>query len=384
MHNNTVSVGSDHAGFQLKREITSYLTTLGYIIIEHGCTADQNCVDYLDYAVKVSEDIIDKRSAYGILICGTGSGMSIVANRFKEVRAVLCNNVEIAKLAREHNDANVLCLGARLTATDLAKDIVIKFLETEFSKEPRHRKRVNKLNYINEKTYNENEISKFAQIADEWWNENGKLKLLHMMNPIRGSYIIEKTQELKQYDLTTISLLDVGCGGGILSEMMARIGINTTGIDICEENIKIAQSHAAKMGLSIEYVHTSIEQFDNSRKYDVILLMEIVEHVDNLELFISKTLEFLKPEGLIFVSTINRTIKSFCLAIAGAEYILNWLPRGTHNWKKFLKPSEIVNFFREDNIMLQDIIGMKYNIIKNEWCLTENIDINYIVCGQRK
>jgi 2-polyprenyl-6-hydroxyphenyl methylase / 3-demethylubiquinone-9 3-methyltransferase len=384
VYNETVSVGSDHAGFQLKLEIVSYLTAIGYTVIEHGCTADQKCVDYLDYAVKVSEDIVKKKSSYGILICGSGSGMSIVANRFQEVRAVLCNNVEIAKLAREHNDANILCLGARLTAADLAKDIVIKFLETEFSKEPRHKKRVNKLNYVNEKTYNENEILKFAKIADEWWNENGKFKLLHMMNPVRGSYVIEKIKELKQRDLKTISLLDIGCGGGILSEMMARIGINTAGIDICEQNIKIAQSHAEKMGLSIKYTHTSIEQFNNNKKYDVILLMEIVEHVDNLEFFINKTLEFLKPEGLIFISTINRTIKSFLLAIAGAEYILNWLPKGTHNWKKFLKPSEIAGFLRNNNIILQDIIGIEYSIIKNEWTLTKNIDINYIICGQHK
>ncbi|OEY86647.1 multifunctional ribose 5-phosphate isomerase B/3-demethylubiquinone-9 3-methyltransferase/2-octaprenyl-6-hydroxy phenol methylase [Wolbachia pipientis] len=381
-HTTIVSIASDHAGFELKSEIVPYLRALGYAVIEHGCTADQECVDYTDYAIKVLADIANKKAAYGILICGTGLGMNIAANRLKAVRAVSCNNIEIAKLAREHNNANVLCLGARLIATELARDIVINFLETEFSQEPRHTKRVNKLNDINEKTYNESEISKFAKIADDWWNQNGKFKMLHMINPIRGSYIIEKIKEFKQCDLKEILLLDVGCGGGILSEMTTRVGINTVGIDICEKNIKIAQSHAEKMGLNIEYIHTSIEQFNDNKKYDIILLMEIVEHVDNLDFFVSRTLELLKPEGLVFISTINRTIKSFLLAIIGAEYILNWVPRGTHNWKKFLKPSEIANLFRQNNIMLQDMVGMEYNVIKNEWKLTKNVDVNYIICGQ--
>ncbi len=383
-----ISIASDHAGYELKSEIKSYLETLGYKVLDRGCTAEQKCVDYPDYAVKIAEDIINKKADYGILICGTGLGMSIVANRFEGIHAVLCNSVEITKLAREHGNANVLCLGARFTASGLAKDIVKQFLETEFSKESRHKKRLDKLSNIASfskrkkvQTYNGDEVSKFAKMVGEWWDENGKFKPLHMMNPVRVSYIIEKIKELKKCDLKKLSLLDVGCGGGILSESIARVGINVLGIDVCEENIKVAQSHAKKVGLNIEYTHTSIEELSNNKKYDVVLLMEVVEHVDNLELFIKKAIELLKPEGLIFISTINRTFKSFFLAIIGAEYILNWLPKGTHDWNKFLKPSEIANHLREGNVTLQDMAGMEYNIIKSEWNLTKGVDVNYILCG---
>lgn len=383
-----ISIASDHAGYELKSEIKLYLETLGYAVIDRGCTAKQKSVDYPDYAVKVVEDITNKKANYGILICGTGLGMSTVVNRFEGIYAALCNSVEIAKLAREHGNANVLCLGAGFTTSGLAKDIVKQFLETEFSKESRHKKRLDKLSNITSsskkkktQTYNEDEVSKFAKMAGEWWNENGKFKPLHMMNPVRASYIVEKIKELKKCDLKELSLLDVGCGGGILSESMARVGINVVGIDVCKENIKVAQSHAKKVGLNIEYTHTSIEELKNDKKYDVVLLMEVVEHVDNLGFFMKKAIELLKPEGLIFVSTINRTIKSFCLAIIGAEYILNWLPKGTHNWNKFLKPSEIANYLRENNVTLQNMAGMEYNVIKREWNLTKDVDVNYILCG---
>ncbi len=382
---NIISIASDHAGYELKSEIKPYLKTLGYTVTDHGCTAEQKSVDYPDYAIKVVKDIINRKADYGILICGTGLGMSTVANRFEGIYAALCDSVEITKLAREHGNANVLCLGAGFTNNELAKDIVKQFLETEFSKESRHKKRLDKLSNISRKkntqTYNEDEVSKFAKIASEWWNEDGKFKLLHMMNPVRGSYIIEKIKEFKKCDLNEISLLDVGCGGGILSESMARIGINVVGIDMCEENIKAAQSYTKKVGSNIEYIHTSIEELSNSKKYDVVLLMEVVEHVNNLEFFMKKAVELLKPEGLIFISTINRNIKSFCFAIIGAEYILNWLPKGTHNWNKFLKPSEIANHLRENNVTLQSMTGMTYNVIKREWNLTQDVSINYILCG---
>ncbi|MGL9733125.1 MAG: bifunctional 2-polyprenyl-6-hydroxyphenol methylase/3-demethylubiquinol 3-O-methyltransferase UbiG [Wolbachia sp.] len=383
-----ISIASDHAGYELKSEIKFYLETLNYKVIDHGCTAEQKSVDYPDYAVQVVNDIINKKANYGILICGTGLGMSTVANRFEGIYAALCNSVEIAKLAREHGNANILCLGAEFIAIGLAKDTVKQFLETEFSKESRHKKRLDKISNtasFNKKkktqTYNKDEVLKFAKMAGEWWDENGKFKTLHMISPVRGSYIIEKIKELKKCDLKKLSLLDIGCGGGILSESMARVGINVVGIDVCEENIKVAQLHTKKVGLNIEYTHTSIEELKNDKKYDVILLMEVLEHVDNLEFFIKKAIELLKPEGLIFISTINRTIKSFFLAIIGAEYILNWLPKGTHNWNKFLKPSEIANYLRENNITLQNMNGIEYNVIKHEWNLTKDVDVNYILCG---
>ncbi|WP_341808409.1 bifunctional 2-polyprenyl-6-hydroxyphenol methylase/3-demethylubiquinol 3-O-methyltransferase UbiG [Wolbachia endosymbiont (group E) of Neria commutata] len=384
-----VSISSDHAGFELKSAIKSYLEVLDYVVLDHGCHSKKKYVDYPDYVTNVTKDVVNKKADYGILICGTGSGMGIAANRFEEIRAVLCYNVEIAKLAREHNDANVLCLGARFTDNELAKEIVKQFLETKFSKESRHKERINKLNNISYpdkkkgmKTYNEDEISKFAKIASEWWNENGKFKPLHMINPVRVSYIIGKIKELKECDLKEISILDVGCGGGILSESMARVGINVTGVDVCEENIKVAELHAKKVGLNIEYIHTSIEELNNNKRYDIILLMEVVEHVDNLEFFMKRSIELLKPGGLIFLSTINRTMKSFLLAIVGAEYILNWLPKGTHNWNKFMKPSEIANHLKENNVSLYNMAGMEYSVIKNEWKLTKGVNANYILCGK--
>lgn len=378
-----ISIASDHAGFMLKEEIIPYLKELEYEVIDHGCTSEQKSVDYLDYADKVAQDIIDKKSCYGILICGTGAGMATVANRFGEVRAVVCSNVEVTRLAREHNDANIVCLGARFTETELAKQIVKQFLDTSFSGEIRHKERLKKLNNIVSRrvsTCNKDEISKFARIAHEWWNENGKFKPLHMINPIRVTYIVDK---IKQYKLKhTLSVLDVGCGGGILSESMARMGLNVVGIDPCQENIQVAQLHAEKVELDIKYVCTSIEKMSDNKKYDIILLMEVIEHVDDLKFFINKTLRLLKPGGIIFISTINRTIKAFLFAIIGAEYVLRWLPRGTHNWKKFIKPSEIASFLRENNVLLQDMKGIEYSITKCQWQLTENVDVNYIMCAR--
>ncbi|MDG7056003.1 MAG: bifunctional 2-polyprenyl-6-hydroxyphenol methylase/3-demethylubiquinol 3-O-methyltransferase UbiG [Wolbachia endosymbiont of Meromenopon meropis] len=382
-----ISIASDHAGYELKSRIDLYLKTLNYQVIDHGCIAKQKSVDYPDYAIKVVKDITSKRANYGILICGTGLGMSIVANRFERIYAALCNSVEIARLAREHGNANILCLGAEFTTFELAQDIIKQFIKTEFSKEIRHQKRLDKLSNITsankkkKQTYNESEILKFTKMADGWWNENGKCKQLQMINYVRVPYIINKIKELKKCDLKKLSLLDIGCGGGILSESMARIGITVSGIDICKKNIEVAQSHAEKIGLSIEYIHTSIEDLSNDKKYDIILLMEVVEHVDNLEFFIKKAVELLKPDGLMFVSTINRTIKSFCFAIIGAEYILNWLPRGTHNWNKFLKPSEIANHLRENNIILENVSGIEYSVMRREWHLTKNVNVNYILCG---
>ncbi|UWI83187.1 bifunctional 2-polyprenyl-6-hydroxyphenol methylase/3-demethylubiquinol 3-O-methyltransferase UbiG [Wolbachia endosymbiont of Howardula sp.] len=382
-----ISMTSDHAGYILKSEIKHYLKNIGnYQVIDHGCDNQDDPVDYPDYAVKVVEDIRRKKSSYGILICGTGLGMSIAANRFTDIHAVVCHSCELAQLAREHSNANILCLGARMISQDLAISIVKQFLETNFSKDHRHQIRLDKLNHMhsifNKKiTSNEKEISKFTKMANEWWNENGTFKSLHMINPIRISYIIKKITEIKKCDLKNITLLDVGCGGGLLSESMARLGMHVSGIDTCKENIQIAQEHAQKVGLDIEYLHTSIEMLNDNKKYDIILLMEVVEHVDNVEFFIKRAISCLKQEGIIFLSTINRTIKSFLLAILGAEYILKWIPRGTHNWNKFLQPSEITQYFRENDVVIYNMAGIEYNILKNQWHITNNIDVNYILCG---
>ncbi len=232
------------------------------------------------------------------------------------------------------------------------------------------------------KTINYQEISKFSQYADQWWDEDGKFKPLHIINPVRVSYITKQIKAKVNKDLSSMSVLDIGCGGGILSESIARIGAKVLGIDVCEENILAAQLHAKKVGLAqIEYKCTSIEELEKKNKYDVILCMEVIEHVDNLAFFMEKSVHLLKPGGLIFISTLNRTIKSFVFAIIGAEYILKWLPKGTHSWNKFVKPSEVAKYLRENSITVEDVKGIKYNIVNNQWQLTDNLSVNYILTG---
>lgn len=234
----------------------------------------------------------------------------------------------------------------------------------------------------NMKTVNYQEISKFSQYADQWWNEDGKFKPLHVINPIRVSYITGCIKAKINKDLSSILVLDIGCGGGILSESIARIGVKVSGIDVSQENIHAAQLHAKKVGLEqIEYKCASVEELEKENKYDVILCMEVIEHVDNLAFFVEKSVHLLKPGGLIFISTLNRTIKSFVFAIIGAEYVLKWLPKGTHSWNKFVKPAEIAEHLRKDDVAIEDIKGIKYSIINNQWQLTDDISINYILTG---
>ncbi len=232
------------------------------------------------------------------------------------------------------------------------------------------------------KTINHQEISKFSQLADQWWDEDGKFKPLHMMNPIRVSYITKHIKAKINQDLSSISILDIGCGGGILSESMARVGAKVFGIDACEENILAAQLHAKKVGLErIEYKCTSVEELEEEKKYDVILCMEVIEHVDNLTFFVDRSMRLLKSGGLIFISTLNRTAKSFIFAIVGAEYILKWLPKGTHSWSKFVQPAEIAKYLRENSVTIEDMKGMKYSIIDHQWQLTDDLSVNYILTG---
>ena len=196
-------------------------------------------------------------------------------------------------------------------------------------------------------TINKEEIQKFSKIADEWWNANGKFKPLHVFNPIRIKYIKEKCISYfklrgnEPRPLSSLEILDIGCGGGLISEPMTRLGGKVTGIDASEKNILIAQHHAKKSGLKIKYVNSSPEKKDLKKKFDVILNLEVVEHVDNLNLFLKSSGEMLNKNGIMFIATLNRTFESYIKAIIGAEYILRWLPIGTHEWNKFLKPSEI-------------------------------------------
>ena len=232
-------------------------------------------------------------------------------------------------------------------------------------------------------TVNKKEIEKFSKMAEEWWDVEGKFKPLHKFNPIRIKYIKEsvienfKLQNNEKLPLNGINLLDIGCGGGLLSEPMCRLGATVTGIDASAKNIEIAKIHAKKNNLNINYVCTSPEKIQKE-KFDVILNMEIVEHVENVDLFLNSSSSLLKKDGLMFVATINKTLKSYLFAIVGAEYILRWLPIGTHEWEKFIKPDDLKNILSKFNMKMIKTDGVKFNPILDKWNLSKDTSINYI------
>ena len=238
-------------------------------------------------------------------------------------------------------------------------------------------------------TINKEEIQKFSNLADEWWDVEGKFKPLHMFNPIRIQYITNMIQDhfkLKNKNtnlLQGLRLLDIGCGGGLISEPMARLGGIVTGIDASEKNIKIAKNHSERSNLKIEYLHKSPEQLNEKEKYDIILNLEIVEHVENVNLYIQSCFKLLKQNGLMFTATLNRTFTSYIKAIIGAEYILRWLPIGTHNWNKFIKPEELEKILNLEKFKTLDVRGLEYNPLLKKWKRSNNLSVNYIICSTK-
>ena len=233
------------------------------------------------------------------------------------------------------------------------------------------------------KSVNKKEIEKFSKIAEEWWNPSGKFKPLHKFNPIRISYIknnIIKTFQLKNNNkpLKKIKILDVGCGGGLLSEPMSRLGAKVVGIDASQKNINVAKIHSKKEKLNINYLCTSPEKFKTKEKFDVILNMEIVEHVENLDFFLKSCSRLLKSNGIMFVATINKTFKSYLFAIVGAEYVLGWLPIGTHEWEKFVRPDDLMLSLKKYSLKLDKLDGMSFNLLENEWSVSMDKSVNYI------
>ena len=232
-------------------------------------------------------------------------------------------------------------------------------------------------------TINKKEIEKFSKIAEEWWDPHGKFKPLHKFNPIRISYIKEsiinsfKLKE-KAKPLEKVKILDIGCGGGLLSEPMSRLGADVMGIDASDKNIEVAKFHAKKDKLNIKYQCASPEKLNTSVKFDVILNMEIVEHVEDIDFFLQSCSKLLRKNGIMFVATINRTLKSYFFAIIGAEYILRWLPIGTHEWDKFVKPNELVKILEKYDLKSDSLDGMKFNLLKDEWKVSQDKSINYI------
>jgi 2-polyprenyl-6-hydroxyphenyl methylase/3-demethylubiquinone-9 3-methyltransferase len=235
------------------------------------------------------------------------------------------------------------------------------------------------------------EIERFSRIAGEWWDPAGKFAPLHRLNPLRIGYIRDRAAAHWQRDalsglpLQGLSLLDIGCGGGLLSEPMARLGARVTGVDAAARNIRVAAQHAGKQGLDIDYQQGAAEALaESAARFDIVLALEIVEHVADVELFLKSCGQMVKPGGLLFLSTLNRTAKAWALAIAGGEYILRWLPRGTHDWKKFLKPSEVVNGLDAAGIAAQEIVGVVYSPLSRAWSLSKSdLDVNYMLYGIR-
>ena len=238
-------------------------------------------------------------------------------------------------------------------------------------------------------TINKEEIQKFSSLAEEWWDVKGKFKPLHMFNPIRIEYI---TQMIKKYfkisdkkinPFNGLKILDIGCGGGLISEPMARLGANVTGIDASEKNIKIAQIHSEENNLKINYINSSPERLKEKEKFDIILNLEIIEHVEDVNLYIDSCSKLLKKGGLMFTATLNRTVVSYIKAIVGAEYILRWLPIGTHDWNKFIRPEELEKKLSIANFKTIEIKGLEFNPFNKKWKKSDNLSVNYIICSSK-
>ena len=232
-------------------------------------------------------------------------------------------------------------------------------------------------------TVNKKEIDKFSKLASEWWNPNGKFKPLHKFNPVRLGYIKESI--LKKFkkkninnSIKNLRILDIGCGGGLLCEPLSRLGARVVGIDASEKNIKIAKTHAKESNLKISYYCASPENFKYKGKFDVILNMEIVEHVHDINLFLKESSKFLNKNGIMFIATLNKTLKSYIFAIVGAEYVLRWLPVGTHNWNMFVKPDDLIKICKKNSLRLDEILGVKYNVLSRDWYSSRDNDVNYL------
>ena len=242
----------------------------------------------------------------------------------------------------------------------------------------------------NATTIDPEDVARFSAIADEWWDPDGKFKPLHRFNPIRLHYIRDRIcthfgrdkQSLRPF--AGLRFLDVGCGGGLISEPLARMGADVTGIDASERNIRTAQVHAKQGSLDISYHSTTVEEIAaTGESYDAVISLEVVEHVANVDLFLDGCAALTADKGAIALATLNRTPKSFALGIVGAEYIMRWLPRGTHNWKKFVRPSELARGLRRNGITVEDISGLTFNPLNSEWQVSGDVSVNYVLFGTR-
>jgi 2-polyprenyl-6-hydroxyphenyl methylase/3-demethylubiquinone-9 3-methyltransferase len=239
-------------------------------------------------------------------------------------------------------------------------------------------------------TVDPDEVARFSALADTWWDPRGKMGVLHKFNPVRLGFIKDAackrfTRDAKRLDaLAGLRILDIGCGGGLLSEPLARLGAAVVGADPAAANIAAARLHAEEGGLAVDYRVTTAEELaDAGERFDVVLAMEVVEHVAEVNLFVARCAEMVKPGGLMIVATLNRTLKSFALAIVGAEYVLRWLPRGTHQWDKFVTPNELEIALEMADLRVINQTGVIYNLIADRWQISDDMDVNYMVTAER-
>jgi 2-polyprenyl-6-hydroxyphenyl methylase / 3-demethylubiquinone-9 3-methyltransferase len=239
-------------------------------------------------------------------------------------------------------------------------------------------------------TVNREEVARFSRLAGQWWDPRGPMAPLHKFNPVRLAYIRDRAaahfgrDPTRLDSLAGLRVLDIGCGGGILCEPLARLGANVVGADPSENNIAIARRHAAQSGLTIDYRDTTAETLaQTGETFDVVLAMEVVEHVTDVGLFVGLAATMVKPGGLLFVATLNRTAKSFALAIVGAEYILRWLPRGTHQWDKFVTPGELETAIERSGLRISDETGVIYDLFADCWRLATDMDVNYMLVAEK-
>ncbi|MFZ4125764.1 MAG: bifunctional 2-polyprenyl-6-hydroxyphenol methylase/3-demethylubiquinol 3-O-methyltransferase UbiG [Rickettsiales bacterium] len=229
------------------------------------------------------------------------------------------------------------------------------------------------------------EVEQFSRIADEWWDKNGKFKPLHRINPLHISYIKQKIEQHFAKPMHDLTLVDIGCGGGLISEPMAELGLQVTGVDASEKNIEVATLHAEKSALDIRYLATSAEALAaNGESFDIVLALEIIEHVADIDVFYDALSALVKPNGLLILSTINRTTKSYAMAIIGAEYVMRWLPKGTHDWAKFVKPSEMARALTSRGMQIHETIGMNFNPLEWKFALNnKDLDVNYLMVATK-
>ena len=242
-----------------------------------------------------------------------------------------------------------------------------------------------------DRTVDDAETAKFAAMADEWWDPDGKFRPLHKFNPVRLEFLRDRIcarfarNAVADKPLAGLAVADIGCGGGLLSEPMARLGATVTGIDASETTVRIAALHAESMGLAIDYRCDTVEHMAaRGEAFDVVLNMEVVEHVADLNLFLTASASLVRPGGMMAVATLNRTLKAWGLAIVGAEYVLGWLPRGTHDFSKFVRPSELAAPLRRAGLEITEITGMAYDPIRDRWAVApRDLDVNYMAVAVR-